>query len=134
YTRSGDGALVIAAYRVSADPYVADGAETALLTIPHPPHANHNCGMRAFGPDGYLYVGVGDGGGSNDPPNNAQNINVLLGKILRIDVDHPDPRAGTVYSSPSDNPYVGRGGRDEIFAIGWRNPWRFSFDRQTGRQ
>ena len=134
YTRSGDGALVIAAYRVSADPNVADGAETVLLTIPHPTNANHNGGMLAFGPDGYLYVGVGDGGGSNDPPNNAQNINVLLGKILRIDVDHPDPVAGTVYSSPSDNPYVGRGGRDEIFAIGWRNPWRFSFDRQTGRQ
>ena len=65
--------------------------------------------MLAFGPDGYLYIGVGDGGGGNDPPNNAQNINVLLGKILRIDVDHPDPVAGTPYSSPADNPFVGDG-------------------------
>jgi hypothetical protein len=134
YTRSGDGALVIATYRVSANPDVANSAETVLLTIPHPTNTNHNGGMLAFGPDGYLYAGVGDGGGSNDPPNNAQNIQVLLGKILRIDVDHPDPVAGTAYSSPPDNPYVGRAGRDEIFAIGWRNPWRFSFDRVTGRQ
>ena len=134
YTRSGDGALVIAAYRVSADPNVADSAETVLLTIPHPTNANHNGGMLAFGPDGYLYAGVGDGGSGNDPPNNAQNIEVLLGKILRIDVDHPDAGAGTAYSSPADNPYVGVAGRDEIFSIGWRNPWRFSFDRLTGQQ
>ena len=134
YTRSLDGALVIAAYRVSANPNVASTAETVLLAIPHPTNANHNGGMLAFGPDGYLYAGVGDGGGSNDPPNNAQNTEMLLGKILRIDVDHPDPVAGTAYSSPSDNPYVGSAGRDEIFAIGWRNPWRFSFDRLTGQQ
>ena len=134
YTRALDGALVIAAYRVSANPNVASTAETVLLAIPHPTNANHNGGMLAFGPDGYLYAGVGDGGGSNDPANNAQNIEVLLGKILRIDVDRPDPVAGTAYSSPADNPYVGVAGRDEIFAIGWRNPWRFSFDRLTGRQ
>src|SRR5438876_776075 len=77
---------------------------------------------------------AGDGTSGNDPPNNAQNIDVLLGKILRIDVDHPDTTAGTAYSSPADNPYVGTGGRDEIFSIGWRNPWRFSFDRQSGQQ
>jgi glucose/arabinose dehydrogenase len=134
YTRPGDGAIVIAEYGVSGDPNVANTAETVLLTIPHPTNANHNGGMLAFGSDGYLYAGVGDGGSGDDPPNNAQNINVLLGKILRIDIDHPDPIALTPYSSPSDNPYVGMPGRDEIFSIGWRNPWRFSFDRSTHQQ
>ena len=134
YTRSGDGALVIAEYKVSANPDVAVATESVLLTIPHPTNTNHNGGMLAFGPDGYLYIGVGDGGSGNDPPSNAQNINVLLGKILRIDVDHPDPVAQTLYSSPADNPFVGAAGRDEIFAFGMRNPWRFSFDRGTGQQ
>ncbi len=92
YTRTGDGTLVIAEYHVSAtNPNLADPTETILLTIPHPTNTNHNGGMLAFGPDDYLYIGVGDGGSGNDPPNNAQNMNVLLGKILRIDVDHPDP-------------------------------------------
>ena len=105
------------------------------MVIAHSTFANHNGGMLAFGPDGYLYLGVGDGGSSNDPDNNAQNINQLLGKILRIDVNTPNPGAGTLYSSPSTNPYFGATpGRDEIFAIGMRNPWRFSFDRQTGEQ
>ena len=133
YTRIGDGALTIAEYRASADPNVAGTAETVLLTIPHPGQSNHNGGMLAFGPDGFLYIGTGDGGSGNDPPNNAQNIEVLLGKVLRIDVDHPDTVAGTPYSSPADNPFVGRAGRDEIFSLGWRNPWRFSFDRLTGQ-
>jgi hypothetical protein len=130
YTRAGDGAIVIAEYRVSADPNIADSTEQVLLTAPHPIHTNHNGGMIAFGLDGYLYAGVGDGGGGNDEPNNAQNIDVLLGKILRIDVDRPGP--GTLYSSPPDNPFVNAPGRDEIFAFGLRNPWRFSFDRTTG--
>lgn len=135
YTRSADGALTVAEYRASAaDPNVADPAGTVLLTIPHPTFANHNGGMLEFGTDGFLYIGVGDGGSGDDPPNNAQNIDVLLGKILRIDVDHPDAANGTPYSSPSGNPYVGRAGRDEIFVIGMRNPWRFSFDRFTGQQ
>ena len=124
-----DGDIVIAEFGVSGNPNVAATAETVLLTIEHSSAGNHNGGMIAFGPDGYLYVGVGDGGGGNDPPNNAQNIDTLLGKILRIDVDRPDRIAGTLYSSPPDNPYVGVAGRDEIFSIGWRNPWRFSFDR-----
>jgi hypothetical protein len=89
--------------------------------------------MLAFGPDGFLYIAVGDGGGSNDTPNNAQNIQSLLGKILRIDVDRADTVAGTLYASPPDNPYVRLAGRDEIFSIGWRNPWRFSFDRISGQ-
>jgi glucose/arabinose dehydrogenase len=133
YTRAGDGAIVIAEYRVSSNPNVASTTETVLLTIPHPTNTNHNGGMIAFGPDGYLYSGIGDGGGSNDPSNNAQNINVLLGKLLRIDVDHPNPTTGARYSSPADNPFVNTGGRDEIFALGFRNPWRFSFDRLSGQ-
>jgi hypothetical protein len=88
--------------------------------------------MLAFGPDGFLYIGTGDGGSGNDPPNNAQNIESLLGKILRINVNQAAD--GLPYSVPADNPFVGRSGRDEIFAIGLRNPWRFSFDRITGQQ
>jgi glucose/arabinose dehydrogenase len=134
YTRDPDGAIVLAEYRDSANTNVAATTETVLFTIDHP-NTNHNGGMLAFGPDGYLYIGVGDGGGANDPPNNAQNINVPLGKILRIDVDHPDLANGLNYSSPADNPYAGAiAGLDEIYAIGWRNPWRFSFDRSTGAQ
>lgn len=130
YTKVGNGALVIAEYHVTADPDVADPlSEDILLTIPHPDFANHNGGMLAFGPDGYLYVGVGDGGSGNDPSNNGQKKGTLLGKILRLDVSLP----GT-YSSPPDNPYVNQVGRDEIFAIGFRNPFRFSFDRLTGDQ
>jgi hypothetical protein len=135
YTRAGDGALVISQFSVSpTNRDVAATAETILLTIPHPTNTNHNGGMLAFGPDGYLYIGVGDGGAGNDPPNNAQNTQVLLGKILRIDVDHPNASTGAPYSSPPDNPFVNRPGLDEIFALGMRNPWRFSFDRATGQQ
>jgi glucose/arabinose dehydrogenase len=84
--------------------------------------------MLAFGPDGYLYVGLGDGGSGGDPLNNAQNPSTFLGKILRLDVDH-----GAPYTVPADNPFVGQAGtRPEIWALGLRNPWRFSFDRQTG--
>ena len=134
YTRVADGALIIAEYTVSANPDVADPTETMLLAIPHPVNSNHNGGMLAFGPDHYLYIGVGDGGSGNDPPNNAQNLGVLLGKILRIDVDHADTAAGTPYASPADNPFVNAPGRDEIYAYGMRNPWRFSFDGVTGVQ
>lgn len=131
YTRAGDGATVIAEYKVSvADPNKADSQERILLTIAQP-FANHNGGMIAFGPDGYLYIGMGDGGSANDPGNRAQNINELLGKFLRIDVDHPN--GADLYSSPTTNPYFGAtAGRDEIYAVGLRNPWRWSFDRNTG--
>jgi glucose/arabinose dehydrogenase len=101
-----------------------------ILTIAQP-YANHNGGNLAFGPDGYLYIGMGDGGSSGDPQNRAQNINSWLGKMLRIDVDHTT--ATTNYRSPSTNPYVGRTGLDAIWARGLRNPWRFSFDRTTGQ-
>jgi glucose/arabinose dehydrogenase len=124
-----DGTIRVAEYRVSSgDPNVANTAETALLSIPHPTNANHNGGNMAFGPDGYLYMGTGDGGSGNDPPNNAQNINSLLGKILRIDIDHPN--GAIPYSSPPDNPFFGATpGADEIYTYGMRNPWRWSFDR-----
>ena len=131
YTRQPDGATVIAEYHVSADPNVAATSETVLLVIDQP-YANHNGGMIEFGFDGFLYIGMGDGGSGFDPQNHAQNINDLLGKILRIDVDVP--AAPNLYSSPPSNPYVGApAGRHEIFAVGMRNPFRFSFDRQTGQ-
>ena len=136
YTRQTDGALTIAEYHVTPDPNVADPNSEIVLTgnfpIPHPTNSNHNGGMMAFGPDGYLYMGTGDGGSANDPPNNAQNINVLLGKILRINVDIPD--GAIPYSSPPSNPFFGATpGADEIYAYGMRNPWRWSFDRSTGQ-
>jgi hypothetical protein len=133
YTRKPDGATVIAEYLVSAtDPNAADPlSERVFLVIPQP-FANHNGGMVEFGPDGRLYIGMGDGGAGNDPGNRAQNVTDLLGKILRIDVDVPNPPQ--LYSSPSTNPFFGPGGgADEIFALGMRNPWRFSFDRATGQ-
>jgi glucose/arabinose dehydrogenase len=132
YTRQGDGATVIAEYQASlSNPNLADTGEIVLLTIAQP-FANHNGGMVEFGPDGFLYIGMGDGGSGNDPGNRAQNLDDLLGKMLRIDVDRPNGQLR--YSSPSDNPFFGAtAGRDEIYAYGLRNPWRFSFDRLTGQ-
>jgi glucose/sorbosone dehydrogenase len=132
YTRTPDGATVIAEYQASAaDPNIAEVNERAVLVIPQP-FANHNGGMIEFGPDAYLYIGMGDGGSSNDPGNRAQDINNLLGKILRIDVDHSD--GPNRYSSPPENPFFGAVlGRDEVYALGMRNPWRFSFDRASGQ-
>lgn len=119
---------VIAEYHVSANPDVADPAsEIILLTIDHP-EFNHNAGALAFGSDGYLYISTGDGGGEGDPHGFGQDINSLLGKVLRIDVDHGSP-----YGIPADNPYVNRIGNDEIYAVGLRNPWRMSFDTGTGQ-
>jgi glucose/arabinose dehydrogenase len=129
YTRRPDGATVIAEYLVSpTDPDVADPlSERVLLVIPQP-FANHNGGMIAFGPDGWLYIATGDGGGVNE---RAQDIDDLLGKILRIDVD--TSTEGRAYSTPASNPFVGAtAGADEVFAYGFRNPWRFAFDRATG--
>ena len=123
------GDTVIAQYRTTSNPDVADPAsETILLTIPQP-FENHNGGQVRFGPDGYLYVGMGDGGSGGDPQKNGQNLNALLGKILRIDVENSP---GTIVIPPS-NPFVNTAGaRPEIWALGMRNPWRFSFDRATG--
>ena len=132
YSRITDAATVIAEYKVSAtNPNVAEMTETVLLVITGT-QSNHNGGMIEFGPDGYLFIGLGDGGFNYDPDNRAQNIEDLNGKILRIDVDHPN---GLIpYSSPMDNPFYGNlRGRDEIYTYGMRNPWRFSFDRGTGQ-
>jgi len=129
YTRSPDGASVISRFTVSNDPDLALAAsEEVLLTVPQP-FANHNGGQLAFGPDGYLYIGLGDGGSGGDPFDNAQNPASLLGKLLRLDVDGGAPG----YAIPPTNPFVADPAwRDEIWAAGLRNPWRFSFDRGTG--
>ncbi len=126
YTERG-GDTVISRFSVSADPDRADaGSELEVLSYEQP-FANHNGGQLAFGPDGYLYVGSGDGGGAGDPGNRAQDLGSLLGKILRLDVE------GSPYAIPSDNPFASDPqARPEIWAYGLRNPWRFSFDRSTG--
>jgi len=129
YTADSGGRLrtVIAEYRVSDDPDVADPAERVLLEIDQP-FRNHNGGLNLFGPDGMLYIGMGDGGSAGDPLNNGQRLDTLLGKLLRIDVD-----GGAPYRVPPDNPFVTRpGARGEIWAYGLRNPWRFAFDRVGG--
>src|SRR5688572_30253196 len=125
---SPNGDNLVAEYTVGANPDVADTAEERLITFAHPGEGNHNGGGIAFGPDGYLYIGTGDGGGSNDEHGNGQPLTTPLGKMLRIDVDV----AGT-YAIPATNPFVGDGGgvREEIWANGLRNPWRWSFDRMT---
>ena len=126
YTRAQDGATVIAEYHASSNSNRVTLNESVLLVILQP-YGNHNGGMIAFGPDQYLYIGMGDGGSGGDPTNYAQNQNELLGKLLRIDVDQQRP-----YGIPPDNPLVKGNGRPEIFSWGLRNPWRFSFDRKTG--
>lgn len=134
YTRVGDGAIQIAEYQRNAtNPDIADTTEKVIITIPHAAAGNHNGGTVAFGPDGYLYAGPGDGGSANDPPNNAQNINQLLGKIIRIDINNQLPLPAPQYNIPPDNPFAGAiPGSDEIFAVGMRNPYRFSFDSRIG--
>jgi glucose/arabinose dehydrogenase len=108
----------------------ADPASRREVLFVRQPFGNHNGGEVIFGPDGYLYVGLGDGGSEGDPQDNSQSLSTLLGKVLRID---PRKAAGSAYAIPSGNPFVGRAGaRPEIWAYGLRNPWRFSFDRQTG--
>lgn len=123
---------VISRFRVSQnDPNQADpSSEEELLRVPQP-FWNHNGGTLVFGPDGYLYIALGDGGNANDPDGNGQNLGTLLGSLLRIDVDHQEQ--GRKYAIPKDNPFVGvEGARGEIWAYGLRNVWRMSFDRQTG--
>jgi glucose/arabinose dehydrogenase len=131
YTRAGDGATIVSRFsRSSNDPNKADSlSELVLLTIAQP-YSNHNGGIVFFGLDGYLHIGMGDGGSGGDPGNRAQNVNELLGKVLRINVDSAS--GGNNYSIPPSNPFAQGGGRPEIFTIGMRNPWRISLDATTG--
>ncbi|GEM_PF-2602148 len=122
---AGDTRIV--EYRVSGNPDVADPSSARLLLTVDQPYGNHNGGMIDFGPDGYLYIPLGDGGAGGDPLENAENPATLLGSILRI-----DPLGGTPYGIPADNPFVGSAGADEVWAYGVRNPWRTSFDPVTG--
>ncbi len=135
YTTSINGNLQTRVSRFSvnsSDPNKADQSSELVLLEIDQPYANHNGGQIAFGPDGYLYIALGDGGSGGDPQGNGQNRKTLLGSILRIDIDNPSD--GKNYGIPDDNPFVGNteGYREEIFAYGLRNPWRFSFDPETG--
>ena len=134
YTAEGSGDTVIDRFSVTTDPNLADVSSRLEIMRVGQPQENHNGGDLAFGPDGYLYISMGDGGGGGDNDTghgsvgNGQGRQTLLGKILRIDVD-----SGTPYAIPTDNPFVGNSSTlDEIWALGLRNPWRFSFDRETG--
>ncbi|MFI5028871.1 MAG: PQQ-dependent sugar dehydrogenase, partial [Solirubrobacterales bacterium] len=130
YYTDKQGNIRIDEFKRAGATRAARGSRRAVIQIPHPVNANHNGGQMQFlGND--LYFGTGDGGSGGDPPNNAQNKDVLLGKLLRID---PRPSGGRPYSIPADNPFVGRPGRDEIYSYGLRNPFRFSFDTVTAKQ
>jgi glucose/arabinose dehydrogenase len=121
------GDTVVSRFQVSADAHLADAASELVLLQQNQPYANHNGGNIAFGPDGMLYIGFGDGGSQGDPHGNAQSPEIWLGKILRIDVN-----TGSPYAIPADNPFAAGGGLPEIWALGLRNPWRFGFDSATG--
>ena len=121
-----NGDTVVAEYTVSDDPDRADEDSARTLLQVDQPFSNHNGGQLDFGPDGYLYIALGDGGSAGDPDGNGQNTGVLLGKLLRLDLDSGDP-----YGIPPDNPFANGGGEPEIWAYGLRNPWRFSFDSKT---
>ncbi|KOS07270.1 cadherin [Flavobacterium akiainvivens] len=128
YYNNTDGDTVVARYsRSSTNEDVADAASAEIVLTMDQPQTNHNGGCIRFGQDGYLYIAKGDGGGGGDQDNNAQNVNSLLGKLLRIDVTGTD-----TYTIPEDNPFVGVDGEDEIWATGLRNPWKFSFNRLNG--
>jgi len=133
YFTETSGDIAIERFRVSpANPNLAEPAPLRILTIPHRTFSNHKGGLVRFGPDGFLYLGTGDGGGGGDPLGNAQNLGSLLGKLLRIDVNNAS--AASPYSIPATNPFVAQPNRRaEIWAYGLRNPWRYAFDPPTGR-
>ena len=126
YTAEDEGKNTIARFTTDPAADVADPDTEQILLEVDDPYGNHNGGMLAFGPDGYLYAGLGDGGSGGDPEDRAQDLGSLLGKIVRLDV------SGDALSIPPDNPFASGGGRPEIWIYGLRNPWRFSFDRLTG--
>ena len=127
YTNTAGNTVVARYSRSSSNPALADPTSATTIITINQPYSNHNGGCLRFGPDGYLYIGMGDGGSGDDPENRAQNLNELLGKMLRLDVDN-----GAPYSIPPGNPYVGVTGADEIWAYGLRNPWKFSFNKDNG--
>lgn len=129
YTDNG-GDIRVDEFKRRSPTRADSGSRRQVISIPHPVNANHNGGQLQF-LDDLLYIGSGDGGSGGDPPNNAQNLEVLLGKLLRID---PRPAGGDPYSVPPSNPFVGRAGRDEIYSYGLRNPFRFSFDTVSAAQ
>jgi glucose/arabinose dehydrogenase len=122
YYTGAQGDIFVDRFTVSANPDVANTASDPVITIQHRVNSNHNGGLLLFGLDGMLYLGTGDGGGAGDVPNNAQNTDVLLGKLLRLNV------ATLPYTIPAGNPFAGQPGADEIWAYGLRNPWRYAFD------
>lgn len=130
-TIAGSDNTVISSFTVSTNPDIADpSSQTTILTVPQP-FSNHNGGSLQFGTDGFLYIALGDGGSGGDPGNRSQNLSLLLGKLLRIDIDNPD--TGLNYGIPDDNPFIDNtAARDEIWAYGLRNPWKFSFDSANG--
>jgi glucose/arabinose dehydrogenase len=119
----------VSVFQVSTNPDIADASSEQVILTADQPAPNHNGGQVAFGPDGFLYLGLGDGGGSNDPQGRGQDLSELLGSILRVDV-----QSGTSYTVPADNPFVGQqpATRPEVWSYGLRNPWRFTFDRANG--
>ncbi len=121
-----NGNTVIARFTAPTGKNADPASELVILQVKQP-FPNHNGGQLVFGPDHYLWIGLGDGGSQGDPNNNGQSLDTLLGKILRLDVDHASP-----YAIPKDNPFASGGGRPELWAYGLRNPWRVTFDRQTG--
>jgi glucose/arabinose dehydrogenase len=130
YYTDAQGNIRVDEFKRHSATRAARGSRRAVIDIPHPVNSNHNGGQLQFLGD-LLYMGTGDGGSGGDPPNNAQNKESLLGKLLRID---PRPSGGKPYSVPASNPFVGRDGRDEIYSYGLRNPFRFSFDTVTAKQ
>jgi glucose/arabinose dehydrogenase len=130
YYTDQQGSIRVDEFKRRGATRAARGSQRSVIVIPHPVNANHNGGQLQF-QGNLLYFGTGDGGSGGDPPNNAQNLDVLLGKLLRID---PRPAGGSPYSVPSSNPFVGKTGRDEIYSYGLRNPFRFSFDTVSAAQ
>jgi glucose/arabinose dehydrogenase len=126
YTDTSGDSQLVRYFRHPLNPAMLDPLTARTFLTVDQPYANHNGGLARFGPDGYLWFGLGDGGSAGDPHNHGQDPGTLLGALLRIDVSGED------YTIPPNNPFVGGGGRGEVWAYGLRNPWRFSFDRDTG--